>query len=231
MQIQLTRRFYDKVLGFYQQRENARSMFYTYDHKAVVRLGFFPDKLIFEEVKYDLKEAHDSCGTIAAEPKKITVAVNDDLYFDTEEFKVIDKSFLPEEDLCADKTEINEADDILFKLVEELEGKTMNVCEGSDLVQIFERAKTYVAHKKFETMSLDEKIFTIARTAIEGDHVYYPPNHLLRSILQILDDANVFSIAHQIMNERSLASDDCCRNSLATEILEKIGEIRNESNS
>ena len=227
MQIQLTRRFYDKVLGFYQQRENARSMFYTYDHKAVVRLGFFPDKLIFEEVKYDLKEAHEPCGTIAAEPKKITVAVNDDLYFDTEEFKVIDKSFLPEEDLCADKTEINEADDILFKLVEELEGKTMNVCEGSDLVQIFERAKTYVAHKKFETMSLDEKIFTIAKSYVEKNSTY----NMLPRILEVLDDANVFSIAHQIINERSLASDDCCRNSLATEILEKIGEIRNESNS
>ena len=230
MQIQLTSRFYDKVVSFYQQRENARSMFYTYDHKAVVRLGFFPDKLIFEEVKYDSKEAHEPCGTIAAEPKKITVAVNDDLYFDTEEFKVIDKSFLPEEDLCENKDEINEADDILFKLVEELEGKTMNVCEGSDLVQIFERAKTYVAHKKFETLSLDEKIFTIARTAIEGECAY-PPNHLLRSILQILDDANVFSIAHQIINERSLASDDCCRNSLATEILEKIERVEDESNS
>ena len=230
MQIQLTRRFYDKVLGFYYQRENTQTMFYTYDHKAVVRLADFPDKLIFEEVKYDLKEAHDQCGTIAAEPKKITVAVNDDLYFDTEEFKVIDKSFLPEEDLCENKDDINEADDILFKLVEELEGKTMNVCEGSDLVQIFERAKTYVAHKKFETMSLDEKIFTIARNAVEGECAY-PPNYLLRSILQILDDANVFSIAHQIINERSLASDDCCRNSLAIEILERIGEIRNESNS
>ena len=229
MQIQLTRRFYDKVLGFYYQRENTQTMFYTYDHKAVVRLADFSDRLIFEEVKYDLKEAHDSCRTIAAEPKKITVAVNDDLYFDTEEFKVIDKSFLPEEDLCADKTEINEADDILFKLVEELEGKIVNISEGSDLRQIFERAKTYVAHKKFETMSLDEKIFTIARTAIGAS--VYPPNHLLRSILQILDDANVFSIAHQIINERSLASDDCCRNSLATEILERIGEIRNESNS
>ena len=229
MQIQLTERFYDKVVSFYQQRKSGREMFYTYDHKAIVRLGFFPDKLIFEEVKYDLKEAHDSCGTIAAEPKKITVAVNDDLYFDTEEFKVIDKSFLPEEDLCENKDDINEADDILFKLVEELEGKTMNVCEGSDLVQIFERAKTYVAHKKFETMSLDEKIFTIARTAIGG--CVYPPNHLLRSILQILDDANVFSIAHQIINERSLASDDCCRNSLATEILEKIERVEDESNS
>ena len=227
MQIQLTSRFYDKVLGFYQQRENARSMFYTYDHKAVVRLGFFPDKLIFEEVKYDLKEAPDPCGTIAAEPKKITVAVNDDLYFDTEEFKVIDKSFLPEEDLCENKEEINEADDILFRLVEELEGKTINICGYSDLRQVFERAKTYVAHKKFETMSLDEKIFTIAKTHVENDSI----SNMLPRILEVLDDANVFSIAHQIINERSLASDDCCRNSLATEILERIGETRNESNS
>ena len=227
MQIQLTRRFYDKVLGFYQQRENTQSMFYTYDHKAVVRLGFFSDRLIFEEVKYDLKEAHDPCGTITAEPKKITVAVNDDLYFDTEEFKVIDKSFLPEEDLCADKIKINEADDILFKLVEELEGKTVNISEGSDLRQIFERAKTYVDHKKFEAMSLDEKIFTIAKSHIEKNSTC----NMLPRILEVLDDANVFSIAHQIINERSLASDDCCRNSLATEILERIGEIRNESNS
>lgn len=227
MQIQLTERFYDKVVSFYQQRKSGREMFYTYDHKAIVRLGFFPDKLIFEEVKYDLKEAHDPCETIAAEPKKITVAVNDDLYFDTEEFKVIDKSFLPEEDLCENKEEINEADDILFKLVEELEGKTINISEGSDLRQIFERAKTYVAHKKFETMSLDEKIFTIAKSHVENNSAC----NMLPRILEILDDANVFSIAHQIINERSSASDDCCRNSLATEILERIGEIRNESNS
>ena len=227
MQIQLTERFYDKVVSFYQQRKSGREMFYTYDHKAIVRLGFFPDKLLFEEVKYDLKEAHDSCGTIAAEPKKITVAVNDDLYFDTEEFKVIDKSFLPEEDLCENKEEINEADDILFRLVEELEGKTINICGYSDLRQVFERAKTYVAHKKFETMSLDEKIFAIAKTHVENDSI----SNMLPRILEVLDDANVFSIAHQIINERSLASDDCCRNSLATEILERIGENRNESNS
>ena len=229
MQIQLTERFYDKVLGFYYQRDNTQTMFYTYDHKAVVRPGNFTGELVFEEVVADALNQ-------SVPVKKISVDTDasNDLYFDTEKFEVIDKSpsNLGKSCQCACAKESKpESDSILFDLVEELEGKTINISEGSDLRQIFERAKTYVAHKKFETMSLDEKIFTIARTAIEGDHVYYPPNHLLISILQILDDANVFSIAHQIINERSLASDDCCRNSLATEILERIGEIRNESNS
>ena len=225
MQIQLTERFYDKVLGFYYQRDNTQTMFYTYDHKAVVRPGNFTGELVFEEVVADALNQ-------SVPVKKISVDTDasNDLYFDTEKFEVIDKSpsNLGKSCQCACAKESKpESDSILFDLVEELEGKTINISEGSDLRQIFERAKTYVAHKKFETMSLDEKIFTIAKTHVENDSI----SNMLPRILEVLNDANVFSIAHQIINERSLASDDCCRNSLATEILERIGEIRNESNS